>query len=65
MILEKMRSCLLKLEPEILNYGLIHPLRPVDQNYNDANVVCRPQTPRSWNVLRFYDFITFILSSGK
>ena len=61
MILEKMRFCLYKLEPGFWNYGLIHPLGPMGPNCNGTNVVHRPQTSRSWNVLKFYNFITFIL----
>ena len=55
MILKKMRSYLRKLEPEFWTYGLIYPLRP-----SRANVVFRPQTPKTWDVLTFFDFIGFI-----
>ena len=45
MILEKLRSCLWELEPGFWTYGgLIRLL-----GSGAANVVCRPQTPRSWN----------------
>ena len=43
--LEKMKPCSWKLEPEFWAYGLIHPLGP-----STDNVVCRPQTRKSWDV---------------
>ena len=56
MILEKMRSCLWKLEPGFWTYGSIHVLGP-----SGPNVVSRPQVPKSIDFLRFHNFIGFCL----
>ena len=45
MILEKIRSCLWKLELGFWTYGWIRPLGP-----SGPNLVSRPQTPTSKNV---------------
>ena len=55
MILEKMRSCLWKLEPGFWTYGWIRLLGP-----SDPTIILRPQTTRSRHFLRFHDFIGFI-----
>ena len=56
MILEKMRSCLWKLEPGFWTYGwYVFWVQVVG-----LNVVSRPQTLRSRYFLRFCDFIGFI-----
>ena len=55
MILEKMRSCLWKIELVFWAYGLICLLGP-----SDPNVVSEPQTPRSRNFLRLHNFIGFM-----
>ena len=57
MILEKMRSCLLILEPGFWTYGwacLVGPIGP--------NVVSRSQAPRS-SFLRFHYFFGFSYDS--
>ena len=54
MILEKMRSCLGKLELGIWSYGWIRLLGP-----SGPSVVFRPKTPRSGYFLRFHHFIAF------
>ena len=54
MILEEMRSCLSKLEPEFWTYGWIPLL-----GSSGLNVVSRPQVPRSRHFLKFHDFIRF------
>ena len=51
-ILEKMRSCLRKLEPGTSTCAWICLLGP-----SEPNVVFRPQAPRSINFLRFHEFI--------
>ena len=56
MILEKMRPCLWKLELGFWTYGLTRLLGP-----SSPIVVSMPQTPKSINILRFNDFIGFIL----
>ena len=56
MILGKMRSYLWKLKPGFQTYGLIHLLCPTC-----PELVFRPQTPSSWNFLKFHNFIGFIL----
>ena len=55
MTLEKMRSCLWKLEPGFWTYGWIHVLGP-----SSPNVVSRPQVPKSIDFLRFHNFIGFV-----
>ena len=55
MILEKMTSCLWKLEPGFWIYGWIRLL-----GASGPNVVSRTQVPRSRHFLRFHDFIGFI-----
>ena len=57
MILEKMRSCLWKLEPGFWTYGWIRLLGP-----SDPTIMLRPQTTRSRYILKFHDFIGFISS---
>ena len=52
MILDKMRSCMLKLLTGFRSYGLIHLLGP-----SAPNIVSRPQTPKGQDFLRFHDFI--------
>ena len=55
MIIEKMKSCLWKLQLGFWSYGLIRLLSP-----SGANVVSRPQT-RSIFFSRLHDFIAFML----
>ena len=55
MIMEKMKSCLWKLQLGFWSYGLIRLLSP-----SGTNVVSWPQTPRLNFFLRFHDFIGFI-----
>ena len=52
MIMEKMKSCLWKLQLGFWSYGLIRLLSP-----SVANVVSRPQTPRS---IFFWDFMILL-----
>ena len=52
MILDKMRSCMLKLVVGFRSYGLIPPL-----GRGGPNVVSRPQTPELQNFGTFHDFI--------
>ena len=60
MILEKMTSCLWKLELGFWTYGWIRLLDP-----SGPNVVSKLQSPRSRHFLRFHDLIGFIHVSGK
>ena len=55
MILEKVRSCLWKLELGFSSHGLIRLLGP-----SDPNVASRSQAPRSRHFSKFPDFIRFI-----
>ena len=55
MILEKMMSCLWKMEPGFWIYGWICYL-----GTSGPNVVSRPQACRSKNFLRFHDFVGLI-----
>ena len=55
MILEKMRSCLWKLEPGFWTCGWICLPDP-----SGPNLVSRPQVPRSRYFLRFHNFIGLI-----
>ena len=52
---------LVQIVARVLELWLDTSSGPMGPNCNGANVVHRPQTPRSWNVLKFYNFITFIL----
>ena len=56
MILEKKRSCLLKLERGLWTYGKIRLLGP-----SGPNVVSRLQTPKSSNFFICHNFTAFIL----
>ena len=56
MILDKMRSCLWKVEQGFWVYGLIKLSDPIGRN-----LVSRLQTPRSRNFLKFDGLIWFIL----
>ena len=60
MILEKMRSCLQKLEPGFWTYDLIRFLGPIG-----TNVVSKPQTPRSKSFLNFIILLDLSLDSGE
>ena len=60
MILEKMRSCMWKLELGFWTCSLIHLLGPTG-----PYVVSKSQTPRSWTFFRFHNLIGFILSSCR
>ena len=52
MILDKMRSCMLKLVVGFRSYDLIRLLGP-----SGPNIVSRPQTPELQNFEKFHDFI--------
>ena len=60
MILEKLRSCLWKLELGFWTYGLIHLLGP-----SAPNAVSSPQTLRSWILVGFHNIIYSSYNFGE
>ena len=60
MILEKMRSCLWKLELRFWTYGWKRLLGP-----SGPNVVSKPQTPKLRHFLKFHTLIGFVFWSNS